>query len=184
MKNILITILIGAGLISCSNDLSKIPKLSSDFDFDKDKADEVTIIISQSASVKTEITAPLLIRSEKANPPFAEMPYGLKANFFNEEKEIETVLTAKYARFFTKSQNILVQDSVVVSNKDGSMLFTEELIWNHASQKFYSEQEVFILREGSMAYGDGLEANKDLTEIKILRQKGVIPVSKGTIPVQ
>lgn len=168
--------------LSCSNDLSKLPVPGDNIDYTKDIAEGVQIIVSQQARVKTDITAPLLVRNDLAKPPYAEMPIGLKANFYNEDGEHTTTLTAKYARYFSRSQNILVQDSVVVENNDGSKLYTDELIWNNSQQKFYSRKEVFILKDGNMAYGEGLEANKELTEVKILRQKGVIPVAKGTLP--
>lgn len=171
----------GVFLHSCQNKLSEIPVDERDYDYRKDVAEGVRIILSQQAKVKTEIKAPTLVRDDLAKPPYAEMPDGLEAIFFGEDGQQTTQLTARYARYFSRSQNILVRDSVVVENDDGSKLFTQELIWNNAVQKFYTEAEVFILKDGSMAYGDGLEANRDLTEVKILRQRGVIPVAQDAL---
>lgn len=167
--------------VSCSNKLSEIPKDMSGYDYTKEVAENVQIILSQRGQLKTEITAPKLVRDDQAKPPYAEMPEGLKADFFDEEGAWSTTLTARFARYFPRSQNILVRDSVVVENADGSKLFTEELIWSNASQKFYTDAEVFILKDGNMAYGDGLEANRELTEVKILHQRGVIPVAKDAL---
>lgn len=178
---LILWVLAGIFFHSCQNKLSEIPVDDRDYDYRKDVAEGVRIILSQQANVKSEIKAPKLIRDDLAKPPFAEMPEGLEAVFFGEDGKQTTQLTARYARYYARSQNILVRDSVVVENEDGSKLFTQELIWNNAVQKFYTEAEVFILKDGSMAYGDGLEANRELTEVKILRQRGVIPVAKGTL---
>lgn len=183
-KVLLLLISFSCVLSACENDLSKLPKPDDAIDYTKDVAEGVQLIISQQGLVKTEITAPKLVKNDLAKPPYTEMPQGLHAQFFNNKGVVSTTLSARYARYFVNSKNILLQDSVVVENTDGSKLFAEELIWNNGLEKFYSEKEVFILKDGNMAYGDGLEANKELTEVKILRQRGIIPVAKGTLSGQ
>lgn len=156
--------------------------LPDDLGINKDLATGVRFLISQDGKVKAEVTSKEFIKNDQFRPPYMEMLKGIKVNFFDDSLRIESTLTARYARFYSQTQNILVKDSVVVINKDSTRLETEELIWNQQQQKFYSERPVKITGKNQITYGDGLEANADFTVFQIKRQRGIIPLEQGTLP--
>lgn len=170
-------------LSSCSeNDVSRSDRRVSAESLKIDKADSVTLIISKDGTTKARLRTKEFVQNDNAKPPYLDMNSGLYVEFFNDTLAVESRLRAKTARFYPESNNFLVQDSVVVVNAAGDTLKTQELVWNNKLQKFYSDVPVQIIRDGSVSNGIGLEANKDLTWIRIFRQRGTVPVERDQMP--
>jgi len=179
---ILVVCLIAYMMQGCKNDLSKLPPDISNRDWENDRATDVTFIYSQKGKTKAKLHTREFIKNDNARPPYMDMLKGVKVDFYDNDLQIESTLTARYARYYTQSENILVRDSVVVVNKRGEKLETEELVWNQKLEKFYSEKFVRITSQGQVSYGDGLEANQDFTWFRINNQRGTIPVDKSDFP--
>lgn len=167
---------------SCTNNLKDLPPDANTVDFENDRAYDVHFIYSQNGKTKAELFTKEFVQNQNAKPPYMEMMKGVKTNFFNDSLRIESVLTAKYARYYPKTGDILVKDSVIVINQHGDKLETSELIWNQDLEKFYTEQHVKITSSGQVSTGEGMEANRDFTWYKIYQQRGAVPVNAGDIP--
>ena len=172
-------------LSSCSQDKIKKSDLKvSSEDLKIDRADSVSVIISKDGATKALLKTKEFVENQNAKPPYLDMSKGLKVEFFDDQLEVETTLTANSARFYTGNSNIMVQGNVVVVNRKGEKLNTEHLIWNNQLQRFYTQQSVRIDRAGSITTGSGLEANKDFSWIRIYHQAGTVPVEKGQLPTE
>lgn len=170
-------------LVSCKNDPEEINALVGKGSMQEDKADDVTIIYSERGKAKIRMYATEFIRNEVAKPPYVDMRKGLKVEFFEDTSDnVESTLTALYARWYEGKGNVLIRDSVVVVNKKGETLRTEELIWNQNVRKFYTEKFVRINTPDQVMYGDGLEANEDFSWYRIKNPKGVVRVDKEEMP--
>lgn len=181
-RSLLPGILLCALISSCKNKKTDIDNIVSKNMLREDKADEVTIIYSEGAKVRFKLFTKELIRNEVAKPPFADLRNGLRLESYNDSLQIESVLTAKYARFYEKEQNVLLRDSIIVVNKKGDRLSTEELVWNQKLQKFYTEKPVSIRTATQVIYGNGLEANQDFSWYQIMNIKGSVRVKKSEVP--
>lgn len=171
------------GLLSaCRNDPKEIDALFNKTTLQQDKAEEVTIIYSTNGHAKARLFANEFIRNEQAKPPYTDARKGLKIEFFNDSLQVENTLTARYGRWYENTGNILLRDSIVVVNKKGEQLHTEELVWNPGVNKFYSEKFVRIVTATQTMYGDGLEANQDFSWYEIKNPKGTVRVSKDQVP--
>lgn len=167
---------------ACKNDPKEIDALINKGSMQEDKADEVTIIYSEHGKSKIRMFATEFIRNEVAKPPYVDMRKGLKVEFFDDSTHVESTLTALYARWYEGKGNVLIRDSVVVVNKKGETLRTEELIWNQNVKKFYTEKFVRINTPDQVMYGDGLEANEDFSWYRIKNPKGIVRVNKEEMP--
>lgn len=167
---------------SCHNNTKEIKDLVDKATMQEDKAYGVTILYSENGKVKVRLYANEFVRNELAKPPYVDMKKGLKMEAFNDSGTVESTLTARYARYYEKQQNILIRDSIVVINKKGERLDTEELVWNQKLQKLYTEKFVRITTPTQVMYGDGLEANQDFTWYKIKNIKGIMSVDKKEVP--
>lgn len=167
---------------SCKNDPKQINALVSKSTLQEDKADEVTIFYSENGKTKAKLYAKEFVRNEVAKPPFTDMKKGINVLFYDDSLKVESTLTAKYARYYEKQGNILIRDSIVVVNKKGEKLNTQELVWNQRIRKFYTEKFVKIFTPTQVMYGDGLEANEDFSLYEIKHPTGIVQVDKDEIP--
>lgn len=162
--------------------VSKSNKVVSQEELKIDRADSVTVIISKDGHTKARLRTKEFVQNDNAKPPYLDINHNLFVEFYNDSMEVESTLSAKTARFYPADNNFLVQDSVVVINKSGDTLKTQQLVWNNKLQKFFSDVPVQIIRDGSVSNGTGLEANKDLSWIRIFQQRGTVPVQKDQMP--
>jgi LPS export ABC transporter protein LptC len=169
-------------LASCRNDPKEIDRLVTKRIPQEDRAQDVTILYSEHGHLKARLFTKEFIRNEIAKPPFTDMKQGLKVEFFNDSLKVESVLTARYARYYEKQENVLIRDSVVVVNKKNERLNTEELVWNQSIRKFYTEKFVRITTPTQVMFGDGLEANEDFSWYEIKNPKGIVQVNKSEMP--
>lgn len=169
-------------LAACKNDPKEINALVSKSTIQEDKAYDVTIYYSENGRTRARLSTKEFVRNEVAKPPFVDMKQGVKVEFFDDSLNIESTLDARYARYYEKQGNILVRDSIVVVNKKGERLNTEELVWNETLRKFYTEKFVRITTPTQTMYGDGLEANEDFSWYQIKNPKGVVKVDKNEVP--
>lgn len=168
--------------VSCKNKTSDINNLLGKINFTEDKTEEVVIIFSENGKVKGRLFATEFIINEHAKPPYMDARKGLRIESYNDSTTLESTLTAKYARYYMRQGNILIRDSIVVINKKGERLATEELVWNDKLKKFYTEKFVRIKTPTQVMYGDGLEANQDFSWYQITNIKGIIQVNKSEMP--
>lgn len=169
-------------LPACNNDPEQIKALTSKNAVQEDKATDVTFIQSQHGKVKATLSAHIFIRNELAKPPYTDLKDGIKVEFYDDSNKVSSTLTAGYARYYEKQGNILIRNNVVIVNKKGEQLNTEELVWNQGVEKFYTEKFVKITTATQVLYGDGLEANKDFTWYHIKNLKGTVQVNKNEVP--
>lgn len=168
--------------LSCGNKTKDINDLMSKAAMQEDKAYGVTIIYSENAKVKARLFANEFIHNEGAKPPYYDARKGLKMEFYNDSTLVESTLTAKYARYYEQEGNILIRDSIIIVNKKGEELKTEELVYNQKLKKFYTEKQVRITSPTQILYGDGLEANEDFSWYNIINIKGMFAVDKSSVP--
>ncbi|XZF14768.1 LPS export ABC transporter periplasmic protein LptC [Chitinophagaceae bacterium MMS25-I14] len=169
-------------LSACHNDPKEVSALTGGSVAQEDKATDVTIIYSDGGKVKARLYAKEFIRNDKAKYPYTDMKKRVYVEFFNDSMKVDNTLSAKYARYYDAQQNVLVRDSIVVKNRKGEQLNTEELVWNQQKQRFFTEKFVRITTPTRMLYGDGLEANQDFTWYTIKHLKGTVQVNKSQIP--
>lgn len=176
LSRILTVLLAAFTLASCENDLAKVEKIASnEASLPVETSRDINIIYSDSARVKAQLSSPLLKFYKVANS-YHEMPNGLKVDFYGDDLEIESTLTAKSGRKFQNQGIIEVKDSVVVVNEKGERLNTERLIWNEKTRKIYTDKFVKITTPNEVIYGEGMEANQNFTNYKIFKIKGIINV--------
>ncbi len=167
---------------SCRNDPKVINSMVNKTMLQEDKAYDVTFYISEHGRTKVSIYTKEFVRNDVAKPPFTDMKKFIKVDFFNDSMVVENTLTAKYARYYEKQGNILLRDSIIVKNKKGETLKTEELVWNQNIEKYFTEKPVAIHTPTQILYGNGLEANQDFSWYEIKHPTGIVQVNKEELP--
>jgi LPS export ABC transporter protein LptC len=170
--------------LGCQNKQVDIDALVGPAQAQEDKAEDVTILLSKNGKLEGRLFAQEFIRNDVAKPPFTDLKGHLRLEIYNDSLELESTLTARYARYYEDQGNILVRDSIVVVNKKGEKLTTEELVWNQKLGRFYTDKLVHISTATQVIFGHGMEANQDFSWYQLHNIEGVLQVDKSAVPLE
>ena len=67
---------------------------------------------------------------------------------------------------------MIASDNVVLISSQGKRMNTDELIWDEAKNKIYTEKRVIITTEKQVIEGEGFESNPDFSEYFITKING------------
>ncbi|HTA61007.1 MAG TPA: LPS export ABC transporter periplasmic protein LptC [Bacteroidia bacterium] len=156
-------------LFSCQNDTKEIDEVTQkEAIFPTEHGKMVEIFYTDSGLVKVRLTAPIMNHyTYNVKEHYTEMPKGLFIEFFNEHSEIKTMLKANYGIRYEDTKKTEVKYKVQVTNVNGEVLNTEQLFWDEATQKIYTEEFVKITTKKEVLTGKGMVANQDFTDWEI-----------------
>lgn len=166
-------------LLGCRNDIAEVHRLVNEEETGVERMHTVEILYSDSAVVRVQIEAPTLVRHVEERAPYEEFPDGVRVSFFNPLGKEESILTANYAIRYARDGRIIARDSVVWESDSSEKLETEELIWEEADGRIYSDKFVTIKRPGEIIYGVGFETDQDFTEWTIKATEGDIQLGES-----
>jgi LPS export ABC transporter protein LptC len=100
----------------------------------------------------------------------------VKVYFYGADMEVTNKIKANYGIKYEKSDKTIVRNDVVVVNENGERLYTEELTWDKAEGKIYTDKFVRIKTETETLFGQGLQSDEKFTKYQILNPEGPIKV--------
>ena len=167
-------------ITACENDQREVDNL-----FTRkvmlEEAQQIQSYYSEKGIVKAKLTAPFMLRRTQ-DSVYMEFPKSLHVDFYDTLSNIETILDARYAKYFEYDRKILLRDSVVVINlKNGDTLRTSELWWDQNKQEFYTTAPARInQRTQTMFAQNGLRAAQDLSWKEFNQARGTFLSSDST----
>lgn len=125
-------------------------------------------IYTDSAITRIKVQAPKELEFQNGDQEF---PEGILVDFFDQKTGEQTsYLKGNHARYIKEKDIYIVTGDVLVQSlKEKKKLNSEELIWNPKTKKISSEKFVRIETPEEIVTGDGLVANEDFSEYKILK---------------
>ena len=157
-------------MAACENDVDAVKALGarvSGIDVGKD----VAIFVSNDGKIGAKLTAPLMNRYLEDSSKMIEFPQSIHVDFYKDSNQIESQMSAKYAKYKETENIVFLKEDVVIFNTLGDTLWCKEMYWDQNTGKFYTEQDVVVKQHSPLAkiYGKGLEANQNLTDIRIFK---------------
>ena len=136
--------------------------------------ENVELFYTEENRVKVKMVAPMAYEFENGDNEF---PDGLYLEFFDETGRLESTLRANEAFYFKKDHLWRGRGKVEVKNLEkNEQLNTEELFWNPAEEKIYTDKFVTIRQQSDVIYGQGLEAKQDMSDYIIKKPEGEFSV--------
>lgn len=167
------------GILLLALSCNKLDKTSEDVD-EKDlvleKTTGVKLIYSDSGSVRVQLQSPVMLRHLENATPWEEFTKGIEVDFFDGNQEVESHLSARYAKREPLKKQLIVQDSIVWTNNRKEKLETSELVWDEINRKMYSNKFSKISRPGEIIYGYQFETDQDFRRWKIKAMEGRIKI--------
>jgi LPS export ABC transporter protein LptC len=94
--------------------------------------------------------------------------------FYRDGRAVSRV-TALTGEIATVTHDVLLSSSVVLNSfEDHSVLTTDSLSYSSKDRLFRTQSDVVVRRPEGVAYGRGMEATPDLSEIRIFHQRSVL----------
>ena len=185
LKFLLAACLLAAGsfVSSCENSLNDIQKISAKEENRLiSKSTGVDLIYSDSAKVKAHMTAPVLISYDDAPKPYKEFPKGIKIIFYDEFLKEKGNIVSDWAVQRDKENRMEFRKNVVVTNAEGQIFKSEELIYDMTAKKMYSNKPVQILMSGGdIMEGTGADSNESFYPWHIKGSTGVFHVNEKEV---
>jgi LPS export ABC transporter protein LptC len=167
---------------SCENDVKKIDALLKNRTA-IEEAYKIEAFYSQTGQVKARLTAPYMMIFQ-GDSPYVEYPKTLHVDFYADTVKIESILDARYGKYFQYNDQVLLRDSVVVINiNNRDTLRTEELWWDQNKREIYTDKPVHIHQPDKTIFGRyGLRAAQDLSRYDIFNTSGQVLVPPSGFP--
>lgn len=153
-------------LNSCAeDDLKSAAKLPVKINLSSDTTRGVDIIYSDSAKVKAQGFAPLLVKVvPMSGASYQEMNKGIKINFLDPQANIKGSITSDYAIMKDLEKTATFQRNVVVVN-ERLTYNTEELVWDQTKKMFLSPKGVITKPDGTVLTAVNFTATEDFSTI-------------------
>jgi hypothetical protein len=158
-------------MCACENDVNEV----REFGKRKTGVEEgknIDSYLSMDGKMRAHLTAPLLLRYDGDSGRKSEFPNSLHVDFYNDSAKIESQLRARYGRYLENENKVFLKDSVVAFNTKGDTLFCEELYWDQALQKFYTDKKVVYskdYRRTLITGNHGMTATQDLSSVSFIQ---------------
>jgi LPS export ABC transporter protein LptC len=125
------------------------------------EAQDLDMLYSESAQVKTRLKARKLWEYENGD---REFPEGIYIEFYDEEGNISSTLRADEAYFYKGENKWRGRGDVEIRSKENNQqLDTEELFWKPAEQIMYTDKFVTIIDNEEIMTGTGMRAAQDFS---------------------
>ena len=158
---------------SCTRDDGPVGPVEV-IDPNREIAQDVTLIYSDSAKAQFKIVSPRLDTYEEESKTVEEYPTGLHIEFYDEEGEVISSIQAKYAKRISADGTMDLRDSVVLVNYLGDQIVTPGIFWDELNHTLKTSKFVQLVKASSQDtfYGFGLEAKDDFSQFTITQLTG------------
>lgn len=135
--------------MACENDLRDVEKIANiQQEENVNISKDVTVIYSDSAQVKAELTAPEL-REYPDSIAMYEFQKGVLIRFFDEESQESQRIRSEYAVQKIEEGLTEFRKNVVITMANGSIIKTEELFYDEKKQIYYNTVPItFDMKDG------------------------------------
>jgi len=159
--------MLSVALVSCSKTEIKKPL---EYEGPMREAENIEMFYTENDLVKVKMQAALLYEFQNGDQEF---PKGIYLEFYDETGRLESTLRANNAYFFKEQDQWRAQGKVEVKNLvTDEQLNTEELFWKRSTKKIFTDKFVTIRQQGDVIYGEGLDADQDLSRYDIINPRG------------
>lgn len=173
---IFFTILLSGLLFSCVNDLDSIRKITFKASDPDERTTDLEVFYTDSGYARIQVFAKLAETYSKPEQVI-KLRDGVKINFFSENGQITSVLTALYGEIHQEKGTMFVRDSVQLYNYEKKKrLETEELHWDQKDSTIYTDKAVVIRTPEAILFGQGIRTKQDFSSADFFQPRGEIKV--------
>lgn len=137
---------------------------------------EVETFISDSGYTRYHITTPVWRMFEEASDPFWRFPDGLELQQYDLELNPDATMECDSAVYFSRKRLWRLDGHVMMVNTLRDTFLSQQLFWDQAKRKVYTDSFIHIVRSDRIIEGYGFESNENMTAYTINRPTAILPV--------
>lgn len=137
---------------------------------------EVETFISDSGYTRYHITTPVWRMFEEASEPFWRFPDGLELQQYDLELNPDATMECDSAVYFSRKRLWRLDGHVMMVNTLRDTFLSQQLFWDQAKRKVYTDSFIHIVRSDRIIEGYGFESNENMTVYTINRPTAILPV--------
>ncbi|MBP9214736.1 MAG: LPS export ABC transporter periplasmic protein LptC [Chitinophagaceae bacterium] len=170
-------------VVGCENEIKTVQDLGKRT-LGVEEGKNIESYMSQGGKMKAKLTAPIMLRY-MLDTPKVEFTKSMHVDFFDDTLAIESQLKCKYGRYLENDNKVYLKDSVIVFNRTGDTLWTEELIWDQTKAEFFTNKFVKVKKGFNSTYilgYNGLRSDQSLNNITFfsIREGSYIHIPDST----
>ncbi|MFK7756062.1 MAG: LPS export ABC transporter periplasmic protein LptC [Flavobacteriales bacterium] len=157
-------ILVAGFFFSCQNTIEEIDSANDDSELPAQTIFNGSFDYTVEGKLLQRITAGELNQYQNENLEASE---GVRVDMFNSNEEIEAFLTSETGTYFQSENKLTARDSVVLTNAEGDVLYTDELTLLQDSSLIFTDYPIEIHKGDNVIFGTGLRADSDFSKYQI-----------------
>jgi LPS export ABC transporter protein LptC len=157
-------------VVACGDKEAAAPPIEDEATTPTMQVREFKVNYTEYGKTKTRLTAPLLVRYMMAPEPYSVFPDGFFVEFFTPEETLESQITANYALYKEKPEELwkAVGDVVVINFEKQQKLLTDTLYWNRQAHTIYTSAPVHIETADGIINGrNGMTSDEHFSDYEI-----------------
>ena len=144
-------------------------------------SEDLSIQMSENGLRSYHFSTPLMEGYAMARDPYKEFRKGVKVVMYENDStsNVSVVLTSNYAIFYDNRKLWEAKGDVVVVQTNGRKLYTQQLFWNQATHRIYSNVDSRII-DGDEVYDcEGFESDENMKDWRYRKLKAVTYFSES-----
>jgi hypothetical protein len=163
--------------LACENELADVQRLYDYPDPNIERVESPRITFSDSGVIQAYVRGPILHRKAGGAGNYTDMFIeGVEVEFLGEDGQPTSWLFADYGENRKAIDEVYVRDNVLLYNKQGDTLQSEDLYWDISESMLYTDKFARLRSQGKLFYGFGFKARDDFSEWEMKALKGVADV--------
>ena len=142
--------------------------------------DSVTMLISDSGVIRYRVISEVWKIYDKAAEPYWYYPKKVYFEKFNDSLRTESMVSSDTAKYYYRRKLWELRKNVKIINLKGDQFETSLLYWDEISRRIYSDSFIRIEQGDQVMMGYGFESNDQLTDYRIKKPTGDLPVDPET----
>jgi len=163
---------------ACENNMENVKVVTATDQTPLLVENNATIEYKDSGKTRFKLVATQL-ENYGGNDPYYVCKNGFTIDFYDDSMAVKSHISAEYGIRHDKSKLMEADKNVVVVNRKGDQLNTEQLFWNENKHLIYTSKYVQIKTATEILYGDGLQSNEDFSNYKITNIKGTVTLDNS-----
>lgn len=152
-----------------------------------ESSDSLYVVVSENGRASYRFFTPLVEGYTLAREPYREFRKGVTIVTYLADSlsSVDATLRSNYAIYYPNLKLWEAKGDVVVIKSDGKELYTQQLFWNSATERIYSNVDTKIVdtSSGDTYNGEGFESDEKMEKWSFRKMKGRMKVDTSPTPV-